>query len=115
MPVAGITAEIGGSYGRPHPLGREKYYQFALGPRFVSRRYGRVTPFAQLLVGPFIATGTGPADVETALQPGAGIDISLRPRLGIRAGGDFRRVFADGEHADQFRFQIGVVLTSRLR
>jgi hypothetical protein len=101
-PVLGITGEIGGTY-------KANYYSLLAGPRFASRQDPRVTRYAHMLIGPVIA-GVPLRRAYFALQPGGGADFWLRPRLGVRAGIDYRHVFAD-ENSHELRFQLGIVLT----
>lgn len=53
----------------------------------------------------------GPADVTTetkfALQPGAGIDLRMSNSVALRAGGDYRIIYAE-EHLKQWRGYAGL-------
>ena len=108
-PVLGITGEIGGSY-RTDLFGRVDLHSFLGGLRVASRREAGVTPYASVVLGPVRGNRT-----YFSLQPGAGVDFWFRPRLGIRAGGDYRWVFTKGEVAEQLRFHLGVVLAAGSR
>jgi hypothetical protein len=93
----GVTADLAGQYGRrlspiymfplPTDASAEIHnfstYQFLFGPRF-SFRTGRVTQFAQTLVGGFRSSGGAP-DTSFAMGFGGGMDIELSKRIAIRA------------------------------
>ncbi|MGE0454804.1 MAG: outer membrane beta-barrel protein [Vicinamibacteria bacterium] len=55
----------------------------------------------------------GPADVTSetkfALQPGAGLDLRVSSSLALRAGGDYRIIYAE-EHLKQWRGYAGIAL-----
>ncbi|MGE0462374.1 MAG: outer membrane beta-barrel protein [Vicinamibacterales bacterium] len=117
----GIVGEVGGNYRTTDVLGTDvdfSVHSFMGGVRFSARQTGGVTPFGQFLLGGARASvsvlGESESTTEFAIQPGAGVDIWLRPRFGIRVGGDYRRILIseedDGEDSNEFRFYAGVVL-----
>jgi hypothetical protein len=63
-------------------------YTYVFGPRFSLRKYDRVIPFAQVLVGG-IRLNANSGDVNAgkngfAMAIGGGVDLRLRPRFAIR-------------------------------
>jgi hypothetical protein len=107
-PLVRLTAEAGGSYQNQF-FGRFTILPVLFGIRFAPRTRPRVTPFAQFLIGPVFA-GVETLDIEGGLQAGAGIDLWFNRSTAVRMGGDYRRVFAEDEHSDQWRLQAGLVL-----
>jgi outer membrane protein with beta-barrel domain len=115
----GVEGEAGGNYKTTQVLGSDinmSVHSFVAGPRFTARTGEglEITPFAHVLVGAAHGTasflGTGASTTNALFQPGGGIDYWLRPKVGIRFGGDYRRLFAEGGGANEFRFHIGVIL-----
>jgi len=116
----GVVGEVGGNYKTENILVDVDFsvHSFMGGVRFSARQAGGVTPFGQILLGgvrgSVSALGESESSTEFAIQPGAGVDIWLRPRFGIRVGGDYRRIFVseedDGEDSNEYRFYAGVVL-----
>jgi hypothetical protein len=120
-PVA-LVAEIGGNYTalpmtESHGNSSVTYsidlrvHEFMGGVRVRSPRHAAVTPFGQILVGAAELTAVGStwasivgpppyspgSDSRTyfALQAGGGITVGLTKSIGLRAGADYFRVFAD--------------------
>lgn len=117
-PWFAMVGELGGNYRptyRYQLLGSVnlQIHSYLVGPRF-SARARQVTPFAHILVGAtrFMAHVDGPntSFVEFAVQPGGGVDFWVRPRVGIRAGGDYRRYGHENVGHAEFRGQVGIVL-----
>jgi hypothetical protein len=111
-----VVGEIGGNYKTIDVLGTDvkfSVYSFMGGPRFMGRP-GKVAPFGQLLMGAVRGSvsvlGESESVSDFALQPGGGVDFWLTQSFGIRIGGDYRRIFAEDEGSDEFRFYTGVVL-----
>jgi opacity protein-like surface antigen len=112
--VFGIVGEVGGNSKTYEYLGTDvdlAVYSFMGGARF-SARTPRVTPFGQFLLGGARASvsvlGETESTTEFAIQPGGGVDVWLTPRFAIRAGADYRYIFAEEEGSDEFRFYAGV-------
>jgi hypothetical protein len=79
-----------------------KLHTFTFGPRFSSRRFGRVVPFAHVLVGVAHINGdinnssiftpiptllpehTSRSNTALAVAPGAGLDLTVSHRIAIR-------------------------------
>ena len=72
------------------------------GPRFASRAISAVTPFAQVLIGGSHASGgfqfDGALTTGFTYQPGAGVDVNVTPRVGIRLQGDYRVIRTQGHN-----------------
>jgi hypothetical protein len=90
-----------------------RVFTFLAGPRFASRAFAAVTPFAQLLMGGSHISGgvqfDGALTTGFTYQPGGGVDLSLTPRVGIRLQGDYRIVRTQGHNTNASRFLAGVV------
>ena len=101
-------------------------HQFMGGVRFNARPNPTVTPFGQILVGGVrgaadvsgSVTGGGQtfatesdafSSTNVALQVGGGIDLRITDRVGIRAGGDYLRLFEEDAGVNAFRFAVGAV------
>lgn len=114
----GLVGEVGGHYMMLDFLGTDvslSSHAFLGGARVSVRRGSRVSPFGQVLVGAMHGRvsgfGESASGTKLALQPGGGLDVWLRPTVGVRVGGDYRRVFVDGrEGLDEVRIHVGVVL-----
>jgi hypothetical protein len=132
-----LVGEVGGNYRRmtAPDFGVKvnlDLHSFTGGARYVARPAGRVSGYAQTLAGAvrisagFSECGSLPPEICAvaleasksrtyfALQPGAGVDIAIVKRLGLRVQGDYRAVFVrEGDLSDtlhEFRFSVGVVL-----
>jgi opacity protein-like surface antigen len=105
----GVVGEIG--YGSGTNIsGGETFnlteLSFLGGPKFALRRWTRVTPFAQVLVGGahtssggfvfFSSQGNsfGAPGADFTVQAGGGADLYITSNLGLRLQGDWRRVHA---------------------
>lgn len=90
---------------------------FMAGPRY-SRHGGTIEPFAQVLFGGARASasldilGVSGSDSETAfaVQPGAGVDVTLTDSLSGRLMVDYRRIFFEGEATNEVRVGVGIVV-----
>jgi len=92
--LLGITADIGGNYGRIAPgVPNSHAYTFAFGPTFSFRRE-HATMFAHVLFGENtisknVITGgnnASPTDGAFAMLWGGGIDVKLSHALALRLG-----------------------------
>jgi hypothetical protein len=124
---AGVVAEVGGGYTtckncQRGPFASQAFrgqdlhlriLTFMGGPRVNSRALGAVTPFAQMLFGGAHLSGgiewDGALNTGFAYQPGAGVDLRLAPRLGLRIQGDYRIIRTTGHNNNQSRVLTGVV------
>lgn len=93
-----------------------RVYTFMAGPRFASRATSAVTPFAQILFGGSHISGgvefDGALTTGFTYQPGGGVDVRVRPNIGIRLQGDYRVIRTQGVNGKQSRFLAGVVFWS---
>jgi opacity protein-like surface antigen len=93
------------------------------GVRIAKPVQPKLVLFGQALAGVAATTGSaqlsgvgGPFDVsETAanfaIQLGGGVDVMLHPKIGVRVGASYMRIFADGDTGlNAFRFIVGGVL-----
>lgn len=106
-PILGLTVEVSGNY-QDQFFGQFSIIPVLFGIKVAPSTRPLVTPFAQFLVGPVFA-GVETLDTEGGLQAGGGIDLRLIGSASVRVGGDYRRVFAEDEHSNQWRLQIGMV------
>jgi outer membrane protein with beta-barrel domain len=126
---AGVVAEVGGGYAtckncQRGPFasqlfrGRDLHIRvltYMGGPRVSSHAWSAFTPFAQVLFGgSHMSGGTefdGALNTGFTYQPGAGIDVRVGPRVGIRLEGDYRVIRTTGHNNNQSRFLAGAVYT----
>jgi opacity protein-like surface antigen len=124
----GVATEVGGNYRTCENCQRGPFtsarfrgtdlhlrvYTFMGGPRFAFRAISAVTPFAQILFGgSHMSGGTqfdGALTTGFTYQPGAGVDINVTQKVGIRLEGDYRVIRTSGEDNKESRFLLGVVL-----
>jgi len=90
--ILGVTADIGGNYGRLQPnIANSHTYTFAFGPTF-SFRSEHATIFAHTLFGEnstniVTAAGTaGSTDSAFAMVWGGGIDVKINQTFALRLG-----------------------------
>jgi opacity protein-like surface antigen len=90
-----------------------RVFTFMAGPRTTWRALSAVTPFAQILLGGAHISGgvqfDGALTTGFSYQPGGGVDLNLRPNLGVRLQGDYRIVRTQGHNTNASRFVVGVV------
>jgi hypothetical protein len=115
----GTEAEIGGNYKTTQLGGTDvdlSVHSFLGGPRFTVRTHEglELIPFAHFLIGSVRSNasvlGASASTWDFALQPGGGIDYWFRPKMAVRVGGDYRRIFYQGAGANEFGFNVGIVL-----
>jgi len=138
-PMLGVVFQVGGNYktfdesvtigGITATASADlKVHEFLGGMRVNFRSDSAVVPFGQFLVGGIngsvrvSASTTIPGqppftfdDEESTtnfgLQAGGGVNFGLTDTVGVRAGADYLRVFADESGANLFRFHVGVVIS----
>jgi hypothetical protein len=105
--VFAIVGQVGGNYRSRDVLGNEvrfTVHEFMGGVRARSTAHSRLVPFAQALAGPVRARlsvqGQAVSVTKFALQFGGGINGRLTPRIGIRVGADYLRIFNEQEGRD---------------
>ena len=126
----GVATEIGGNYRLCPKCQRGPFtsatfrgtdlhlrvYTYMAGPRIASHAISAVTPFAQVLVGGSHASGgiefDGALNTGFTYQPGAGVDLNVTQRVGVRLQGDYRVIRTQGHNGKESRFLAGVVLRS---
>jgi opacity protein-like surface antigen len=117
MPWLGLVGEVGGNY-ETFSFGEfdvdVSLHSFMSGARVQLPSNPRVTPFGQLLVGAVRlaggAMGRSTSETRFALQPGGGVDVWVARNVGVRVGGDYRRLFGDVDDPNGIRFYAGIVL-----
>jgi outer membrane immunogenic protein len=92
-------------------------YQF--GPRFMVPLHGRITPFAEVLLGGAHASGlsygsNGISSNAFAAMAGGGLDLNLTPRISLRLieADYYATRFPNGlnDHENNLRLSAGIVL-----
>ena len=102
-----IVGQVGGNYRSRDLLGDElrfSLHEFMGGIRASHRANTTVVPFGHALAGAVRATlsfqGEGESVTKFALQFGGGVNVRLTPRIGIRVGADYLRIFNGQEGRD---------------
>ena len=136
-PLFGIVFELGGNYKSVSEAvtvlgvtstftGDLDVHEFMAGIRLNARPNPTVTPFGQILVGgvrgsanisgsvtaggqTLFAASDALSGTDFALQIGGGINLRISDGVGIRAGADYIRIFAEDEGIGGFRFGVGAV------
>jgi hypothetical protein len=111
-----LVGEVGGNY-KTVDFGIDevklKVHSFLGGVRLANRGAAKAVPFAQVLAGLARANGSFLGESESsngfAIQPGAGVDVTVSENVGIRFQGDYRLVRSEGETGNEFRFAVGAV------
>jgi opacity protein-like surface antigen len=124
LPWIGIVADVAGHYGsqsfvQPTPNGPQNInvtghqQEYLFGPR-LSVPVGRVTPFAEVMVGlAHIHTGgtlPGPSNTSFATAVGGGIDYRVVRPLALRVEGDYIRTKFFSATQNNLRLSAGIVL-----
>jgi opacity protein-like surface antigen len=137
-PMLGVVFQVGGNYktfdesvsigGITATASADlKVHEFLGGMRVNLRSGSAIVPFGQVLVGgvngsvkvsasttipgqPPITFEDEDSTTNFALQAGGGVNFRLTDAIGLRAGADYLRVFAEDEGANLFRFHAGVVI-----
>ena len=90
-----------------------RVFTFMAVPRVALRETSRVTPFAQFLLGGSHISGgvqfDGALTTGFAYQPGAGVDVNVTPKLGVRIQSDYRVVRTNGHNGGVTRVAAGLV------
>jgi len=123
-PVVGIVFEVGGASESASESGVSASINatnLGGGMRFSSRSSGKVTPYAQIIVGGVrgqFKLASGGADLNLhawkfMLQPGAGVNVKVGSAFGIFGAADYRRLFLDeatdgASGENEFRLLAGV-------
>lgn len=105
-----VVGDIGMNSRENRAIEVVRLRSFLLGGRFDVLSIWRARVFGQALVGLERFSEPGFSESGTAFEPGAGIDISLWRRLGVRAATDYRIVRSEGTTFKSIRVNIGTVL-----
>jgi Outer membrane protein beta-barrel domain len=114
---AAIVGEIGGNYKSASAPGGPidvSEHSFLGGGRYAFGRDAQVRPFVQTLVGmsraSFSRTEVGVSFNAFTVQPGAGVDFKVSPKVAVRLQSDFRwMTLQDMGSGWQYRLAAGVV------
>ncbi len=107
------VGEFAGNY-RSEGGAKPRLFTYQVGVRATARLNG-IEPFAQFLAGGLTVNarcscGGSQSVNDFVVEPGGGVDLRLTPRTAVRVAVGFPVVFSDGDHANLFRFQTGVVI-----
>jgi hypothetical protein len=118
-PSLGLVAEVGGNYktiesGLGDPtLDTKLSIHTAMGGLRLTHRGDGANLYLQVLAGAARATATfldeSDSVTDFALQPGVGVELGTGGSAGVRIGGDYRRVFSEGQGANQWRATAAIV------
>ena len=120
----GIETEVGGNYRKDWFFGNRPNFVHSIlaGPQFKFRNEAKLVPWGHVLAGITLDNVTRPiiggttlvpmrtTNVRFGFQPGGGTDYWLKPQLGLRVGGDYRRAIGNFNDGNSFRLQSGVVM-----
>ena len=109
----GFVGELGASYRLDSVGARQSLYGFLGGVRFRVIRVAGLNFFAQALVGQERFSAPGFNEHGAAFQPGAGIDVPLVKKMGVRVQGDYRIAQENLVNYQEFRLTAGVVVGIR--
>jgi len=56
------------------------------------------------------ALGFTASETDVAVQPGAGVDVTVTPNMAVRVQGDYRLIRSSGASDNNFRLMLGIVL-----
>jgi hypothetical protein len=119
LPFLSIVADGSGHYGTTQvlicpvgfgghcPGGKGNLYTALFGPR-VSASFGRLRPFAHVLVGAADVSGSS-SDFSLASAFGGGVDFKIAPILGWRFQGDYIHTHFSGQPQGHARISTGIV------
>ena len=123
----GVVTEVGGNYAdckncQRGPFASQVFrgtdlhirlLSYLGGPRVASHAVSAMTPFAQVLFGgTHMSGGTefdGALNTGFTWQPGAGVDVHVTPKVGVRFEGDYRVIRTTAHNNRESRFLAGVV------
>ena len=128
------TEPPGAAPFRLHSVVHARLHGLVTGPR-VTATWRHVRPFAQFLVGTVRISSTASITINGnvsrelsdalsravfrfAIQPGAGVDIPIRDRVGARVAVGYRRIALASEEVNdvnELRIAAGIVLVVRRR
>lgn len=108
----GVVGDFGG-YTKSESGANFHGYTYLFGPRFSYRKSGRVTPFAQVLVGGSHGTlnvfGSSGSGNGFAYGAGGGVDLGLNKHIALRPQVDYIGMRFSGSNVNTIRCSFGVV------
>jgi outer membrane immunogenic protein len=108
----GIAADVGGYHAAPFGVGLNTLTYMG-GPRFSYRSSGRVTPFAQVLLGgartSASAFGTSASTNGFAFSAGGGVDLRFTKHIALRPQLDYIGMRVGSSTLNTVRGSFGVV------
>lgn len=119
----GVVGQVSGNYKTVTEFGIDldtSIHIVGAGPRISGTQNPRFMPFGQVLFGAARVGGSVSgfadanfSDTQFAVQPGAGVDIMPRGRVGVRVqiAGTF--ITVEDETLREFQFMVGVVFRGR--
>jgi hypothetical protein len=108
-----VVGEVGGSYRLDAFGERQSLYGLLGGVRVPVVHVWRFATFAQALVGEESFKQPGFKEHGMAFQPGAGIDLPLWGKSGVRVQGDYRLAHEEGINFKEARVTASVVIGMR--
>jgi hypothetical protein len=106
----GIVADMGGNYRTVNGVDL-KIHALLGGVRYTVRGE-RLTPYIEALAGAArldaSAAGVTASGTDFAVQGGIGFGVRVAQNVWLRAGGDFRNIFSEGQSVQEFRAFTGV-------
>jgi opacity protein-like surface antigen len=121
----GLVGEVGGNYktiSDDDPdldLDVKLSVHTAMGGVRLTRRGDGANIYLQVLAGAARGTvkfqGVSESTTDFAVQPGVGIEFRVGDSMRLRIGGDYRKIFSEGEKATQWRATAGLVFRSGQR
>jgi outer membrane immunogenic protein len=108
----GIVADVGGYHAAPFGVGLNTLTYMG-GPRFSYRSSGRVTPFAQVLLGgartSASAFGTSASTNGLTFGAGGGVDLGVTRHIALRPQLDYIGMRFSGNTVNTIRGSFGIV------
>ena len=116
--VLGILGDFGVYHNGQ--VGSTNFVTYLFGPRLSYRKSGRITPYAQLVLGgaheSFSFAGISASSNAFALSTGGGLDAGISPRFAVRlVQVEYLLTKNSGGHANQARISAGLVYRWRGR
>ena len=115
----GLVAEVGGNYKTvdsgigDNTLDLKLSVHTAMGGLRLTHRGDGANFYGQVLAGAARATikfmEESDSVTDFALQPGVGLELGTGGSVGLRIGGDYRRVFSEGQGVNQWRATAAAV------
>lgn len=108
----GIVGDFGVYHSSPFGVSLNTF-TFLVGPRFTANRKGRVSPFAQVLVGGAHMTasiaGLSNSTTPFAIGAGGGVDLRVSRNVALRPQIDYLALRSGGQTLNSLRGSFSVV------